>query len=47
MLVTECVQLVQRRKEEFEQYEDYANDLERDVSPFKLQPKTKMLTNTR
>ncbi|RYP63142.1 hypothetical protein DL769_007053 [Monosporascus sp. CRB-8-3] len=30
MLATECVRLVQRRLEEFEQYDDYAKELERD-----------------
>ena len=33
MLATECVRLVQRRLEEFDQYDDYAKGLERDVSP--------------
>ncbi len=33
LLATDCVRLVQRRLEEFEQYDDYAKELERDVSP--------------
>ncbi len=32
MLANECRRLLQRRSEEFEQYEDYATGLERDVS---------------
>lgn len=31
MLATELVRLLQRRDEEFEQYEEYADDLEQDV----------------
>ncbi len=33
MLATECVRLLQRRSEEFEEYDDYADGLERDVGP--------------
>ena len=32
MLATECMRLVQRRSEEFDQYDDYTDELERNAS---------------